>query len=103
MKEKFMAMVDKFNQSGVGFGGKNVVYQFEMDGDKFYQVAVENDVATFYENPEKTPDCTIQISSENLMKLIKGELNAPMAVMTGKIKIKGDISLAMKLQSLLKA
>lgn len=103
MKEKFESMVEKFNQSGAGFGGKNVVYQFDLDGDKFYQVEVQNDVATFYDHPAKTPDCTIQMSSENLLKLLNGELNPPMAVMTGKIKIKGDISLAMKLQSLLKA
>ena len=34
------------------------------------------------------------------MKLVKGELNPMMAVMTGKVKIKGDMGVAMKLQSL---
>ncbi len=46
-------------------------------------------------------DCTISTSLETLMKLKDGDLNPMMAVMSGKIKIQGDMSLAMKLQSLL--
>lgn len=46
-------------------------------------------------------DCTIMTSAETLMKIQSGDMNPMMAVMGGKIKIKGDMSLAMKLQSLL--
>ena len=46
-------------------------------------------------------DCEISTSLETLMKLKSGDLNPMMAVMGGKIKIKGDMGLAMKLQSLL--
>lgn len=46
-------------------------------------------------------DCVISTSLETLMALRSGDLNPMMAVMGGKVKIKGDMSLAMKLQSLL--
>ncbi len=46
-------------------------------------------------------DCTISTSLETLTKLKSGDLNPMMAVMSGKVKIKGDMGLAMKLQSLL--
>jgi len=46
-------------------------------------------------------DCVIKISPKNFAKLIEGDLNPMMGVMMGKIKIKGDMSVAMKLQSLL--
>ena len=46
-------------------------------------------------------ETTIITSIENLVKLKSGELNPMMAVMGGKVKIKGDMGLAMKLQSLL--
>ncbi len=46
-------------------------------------------------------DCTISTSLDTLLKLKNGDLNPMMAVMSGKIKIKGDMGLAMKLQSLL--
>ncbi len=46
-------------------------------------------------------DCTIITDSESLIKMKNGDLNPMMAVMTGKVKIKGDMGLAMKLQSLI--
>ncbi|MBC7883850.1 MAG: SCP2 sterol-binding domain-containing protein [Saprospiraceae bacterium] len=44
--------------------------------------------------------CTISTDADTFMQLKNGELNPMMAVMSGKIKIKGDMGLAMKLQSL---
>lgn len=46
-------------------------------------------------------DCTIITSIDSLLKMKSGDLNPMMAVMSGKVKIKGDMGLAMKLQSLL--
>ncbi len=45
--------------------------------------------------------CTISTDPETFLQLKNGELNPMMAVMSGKIKIKGDMGLAMKLQSLI--
>ncbi|MEP2784146.1 MAG: SCP2 sterol-binding domain-containing protein [Pseudoruegeria sp.] len=50
---------------------------------------------------DETADCTITMSEKNFTKLIKGDLNPAIAVMTGKIKIAGDLKLATKLSSLL--
>lgn len=44
--------------------------------------------------------CTISTDADTFMQLKNGELNPMMAVMSGKVKIKGDMGLAMKLQSL---
>ncbi len=46
-------------------------------------------------------DCTITTSAATLLELQSGDLNPMMAVMGGKIKIGGDMGLAMKVQSLL--
>ena len=46
-------------------------------------------------------DCTITVSTEVLEKLRDGELNPMMGVMSGQIKIEGDMGLAMKVQSLM--
>lgn len=45
--------------------------------------------------------CVISCTEETFTKLKDGSLNPMMAVMGGKVKIKGDMGLAMKLQSLL--
>jgi len=52
-------------------------------------------------NDDLEANTTITTSIETLDKLRKGELNPMMAMMSGKVKIKGDMGLAMKLQSLL--
>ncbi len=48
----------------------------------------------------KEADCVVSVAYDDFMALIKGDLNPMMAVMTGKVKIKGDMGVAMKLQSL---
>ena len=50
---------------------------------------------------DKDADCTVKITQENFMALVSGDLNPMMAFMSGKIKIDGDMGVAMKLQSLL--
>lgn len=47
-------------------------------------------------------DCTIHISEDNLVKLLTGKLNPMTAFAFGKIKVSGDMSVAMKLSQLVK-
>nr|WP_235016453.1 SCP2 sterol-binding domain-containing protein [Aquimarina sp. AU474] len=49
---------------------------------------------------DKAADCQVDIGFDDFMSLIKGDLNPMAAVMGGKIKIKGDMGVAMKLQTL---
>ena len=46
-------------------------------------------------------DCTVKLSLDNLESLISGELSPTTAFMTGKIKVEGDMSVAMSLSNLL--
>ncbi len=47
-------------------------------------------------------DCTIHISQANLEKLMQGKLNPIAAFTMGKIKVSGDMTVAMNLSQLLK-
>ena len=49
----------------------------------------------------KSADCTITISPSDFQSLIQGKLDPMMAFMMGKVKIKGDMGIAMRLKSLL--
>jgi putative sterol carrier protein len=46
-------------------------------------------------------DCTIKLSLSDLEDLVSGELNPTSAYMTGKIKVEGDMSVAMALSQVL--
>ena len=46
-------------------------------------------------------DCTIKLSLSDLEDLIAGDLSPTTAFMTGKIKIEGDMSVAMALSQLI--
>jgi len=52
-------------------------------------------------NEDLPADCTVIVSKDDFEKLAKGKLDPTMAFMTGKLKVNGDMSVAMKLQPLL--
>lgn len=49
---------------------------------------------------DKEAACTISMTTEDFQAMTTGDLNPMMAFMGGKIKIDGDMSVAMQLQSL---
>ncbi|WP_368185550.1 SCP2 sterol-binding domain-containing protein [Aestuariibius sp. HNIBRBA575] len=52
---------------------------------------------------DRETDCTIKISAGNLHKLLAGKLNPMTGVMMGKLKVSGNVGVAMKLGDLLKS
>lgn len=46
-------------------------------------------------------DCTISLSMDDMESLMSGDLNPTMAYMQGKLKIEGDMSVAMSLSQVL--
>ena len=52
-------------------------------------------------NSNDDADCTISTSATALKDMQSGDLNPMTAVMSGKVKISGDMGLAMKVQSLM--
>lgn len=50
---------------------------------------------------DQDTDCTIRITDENLVKLLTGKLNPMTGVMMGKLKVSGNMGVAMKLGKLL--
>lgn len=53
-------------------------------------------------NEDKAADCTIKMDFGDFADLIGGKLDGMTAFMTGKLKIEGDMGVAMKLQSILR-
>jgi len=45
--------------------------------------------------------CTVTAATGDFMNIVSGKMNPQMAFMSGKLKIKGDMGLAMKLQKVI--
>jgi putative sterol carrier protein len=52
-------------------------------------------------NDDLPADCTIQVSQADFEDLARGRLDPAMAMMRGKLKVRGDMGVAMKLQPIL--
>lgn len=50
------------------------------------------------DNQNRDADCTVSLSLADLVALLAGELNPVNGFMSGKLKIAGDMSIAMRLQ-----
>lgn len=95
-------MSDIVNQAAEQLAAK--VSGASIDGTIKFDIAdegviriVNGDVTT----DDGDADCTISGSIDTFKDLFDGELDPTAAFMTGKIKIDGDMGMAMKLSSLL--
>jgi len=79
--------------------GMNNSYLFDIEGAGTWKVDVQDGNVSVTENAEDA-DVTISTSEETFEKITSGDQNATSAYMTGKLKVKGDMGAAMKLQKL---
>ena len=52
-------------------------------------------------NVDRPADCTFALSKNDFEDLARGRLDPAMAMMRGRLKVAGDLSVAMKLRSIL--
>lgn len=77
-------------------GGFDRSVKFDTGGDGVI-VIDGNSIST----TDAPAECTIKLSLSDFEDLLSGDLSPTTAFMTGKIKIEGDMSVAMSLQQLL--
>lgn len=75
-------------------GGKTVTIDLKGDG----YVHISGSTVT---NDNAPADCTVVVSKDDLEAMTRGDLDPTTAFMTGKLKINGDMSVAMALQPVL--
>lgn len=99
-KQAFEMMPSRFNKDAAR--GLNAVFQFDLSGDGGgkWQVAIDNDQCKVSEGAHPSPNITISMTAQDYLDMLAGKLNGQMAFMTGKLRIAGDMGLALRLQSL---
>ena len=99
-KQAFDMMPSRFKKDAAK--GLNAIYQFDLSGDGGgkWQVLINNDQCEVKEGPHPSPNITISMAAQDYLDMLAGKLNGQMAFMTGKLRIAGDMGLALRLQSL---
>ena len=97
VQEFFDALPSKVDPAKTA--GMNNSFVFDIADVGAWTVTVADGIVSVAEG-ENEADCTISASEETLIKIASGEANPTTAYMTGKLKIKGDMGAALKLQKL---
>ena len=103
VKEIFADLEKRVAANSAKLQGMNAVFQFCLSGDEpgCWQVKLEGGEAQVVEGTPSTPGVTINMSSVDFKDMVGGKLNATQLFMSQRLKLQGDMGLAMKLQSLL--
>jgi len=83
-------------------GATSAAIQFDLTGEnagkRFIKIADGH--ATSGQGEVEAPNLTLIADSRDFVKIFTGGLDATAAFMSGKLKIKGDMGLAIKMQSM---
>jgi putative sterol carrier protein len=99
-KQAFEMMPQRFNKEAAK--GLNATYQFDLSGDGGgkWHVVINNDSCQVKEGAAASPSITISMTAQDYLDMLSGKLNGQVAFMSGKLRIAGDMGLALKMQSL---
>ena len=82
------------------FGDLGATIKFDFGDDRLFVDGTQKPATISHE--DKDAECTLTITPDNLIAIQQGKLDATMAFMTGKLKVKGSTAIAMKLSSVMK-
>ena len=101
IKSEIAAITDQMKKAlGGGNSGLNATLKFDFEGKGKIFIdgkATPNTVS----NDDNPADCTITVALDTFKKMVARELDGTTAFMQGKLKVAGDMSVAMKLGPIL--
>ena len=100
VKETFDAMPSRFRPDKAS--GTHAVVQYDVagEGGGTWHAVIKDGTCTVSEGPGTNPALTLQIGAQEWLDMLSGKQSGQMLFMSGKLKIKGDMGLAMKLGSM---
>lgn len=98
--EAVETMKGRFNAGAAS--GMSAVYQVNLTGAEpgNYFLAIKDGSLETGDGTHDSPNITISMASSDFVAMTNGQLNPTMAYMSGKLKISGDMGLAMKMQTI---
>lgn len=99
--EKLKHMGDKIAENKSQAAAIGAVFKFALEGE-----GGGTFIVNLKDNPgvtegEGTAECTIRMTAQDFVDLSEGKANGQQLFFTGRLKVEGDMSLALRLQSLM--
>jgi len=100
VKESFDAMSGRFRADKAT--GTSAVIQYDVSGDGggTWNAVIKDGTCTVTSGTATSPNLTLSISAQDWLDMLSGKQSGQMLFMSGKLKVKGDMGLAMKLGSM---
>jgi putative sterol carrier protein len=100
VKETFDLMPSRFRADKAQ--GVNAVIQYDITGEGggTWNATIKDGACAVAEGAAASPNLTLTIAGQDWLDMLAGKLNPQMAFMSGKLKLKGDMGLAMKIGSM---
>ena len=82
--------------------GMTAIFQFNATGDGGGEwfVQIEDGKTHILKGTAQNPTITMTAEAQDWLDMVNGDLSGQTAFLTGKLRIEGDVTLAMKLESL---
>ncbi|HVU70180.1 MAG TPA: SCP2 sterol-binding domain-containing protein [Ktedonobacteraceae bacterium] len=98
--EAFDTMVSIFNPAGAGSMNKTLQWNITGEEAGVYALKIANGTCELIPGGVEKPDLTITVSDKDWLAIAERQLNPMTAFTSGKLKLAGDMMLAMKIQQL---
>jgi len=94
----FETLKDNFNADAAS--GIDLVFQFNIEDDENYNIAINDGQCTLAAGDHDDPSVTLIMNTETLKGIVSGETDGMQAFMAGQLRAEGDMMLATKLGEL---
>jgi putative sterol carrier protein len=100
VREFFSTLAGKFDPEAAE--GLDAVYQFDLSGADGgqYQLQIRDGACHISDGVYPDPHVTLTMSGEDCLKVLNGHVSGTAAAMSGRLRISGDMGLALQLASL---
>ena len=80
----------------------DAIFQFDLSGPQGgqYVLSIQHGTCLVEEGSHADPHVTLSMAGEDCLKVLSGQLSGPAIVMSGRLRISGDVGLAMQLKAL---
>jgi putative sterol carrier protein len=100
VQETFAAMPGRFRPDKASGTSATIQYDVSGEGGGTWHAIIKDGACTVNQGAATTPNLTLQISAQDWLDMLSGKQSGQMLFMSGKLKVKGDMGLAMKLGSM---